>query len=64
MTVLSDAGLSDLYPHYRGSIGPASIDLAIGNTLLYWPDWVRRNPRQDQSGLWRRAALLCPDEHG
>lgn len=59
MSVQSDRSLAELWPHYRGDIGPASIDLHLGDTLLYWPDWVLRDPRTDQSALWKRADLLC-----
>ena len=57
MAVLSDRDLSDLYPHYRGNIGPASIDLAIGGTLLEWPRKIMRDPRVDQSALWKTVPL-------
>lgn len=57
MSVLSDQQLSDLYPHYRGAIGPASIDLAIGGTLLSWPRYERRDPRIDQSSQWNDVGL-------
>lgn len=55
--VLSDRDLALLYPEYRGDVGPASIDLHIGDTLTCWPAWVTRDPRIDQSGLWRTAPL-------
>lgn len=58
MTVLSDRNLRNLWPDSR-HIGPASIDLHIGSTLLYWPDWVLRDPRTDQSNVWKQADLLC-----
>jgi deoxycytidine triphosphate deaminase len=57
MTVLSDRSLADLYPAYRGAIGPASINLHLADSLLVWPVNVRRDPRIDQSGLWRPAAM-------
>lgn len=57
MAVLSDRDLAALYPEYRGDVGPASIDLAIGDTLLWWPAWIRRDPRTDQAGKWRPAPL-------
>ncbi len=61
MPVLSDASLARLYPHYAGDAQPASIDLHLGETLLYWPDWVRRDPRVDQSRLWRPVDLTTFD---
>lgn len=57
MSVLSDRHLSDLYPHFRGTLGPASIDLAIGDALKVWPQWVRRDPRTDQSDRWLTETL-------
>lgn len=57
MSVYSDRDLADLYPEYRGAIGPASIDLHIGETLRLWPSWVTRDPRIDQSYLWRDVAM-------
>jgi deoxycytidine triphosphate deaminase len=57
VTVLSDCTLTALYPEYRGTIGPASIDLAIGGKLWVWPRWIMRDPRVDQSELWRSVAL-------
>lgn len=55
MSVLSDRSLAELYSEYHGAIGPASIDLAIGDTLLIWPRATRRDPRRDQSRLWSTA---------
>lgn len=52
MSVLSDHSLRLLYPDAE-SVGPASIDLHLGDTLLWWPDWITRDPRVDQSGSWR-----------
>jgi deoxycytidine triphosphate deaminase len=57
MSVLSDRDLQALYPEYKGTTGPASIDLAIGDTLLSWPTWVRRDSRLDQSGRWVTETL-------
>lgn len=57
MPVLSDRHLSDLYPQFRGAIGPASIDLHVGETLTVWPRWILRDPRVDQSGLWKSVPL-------
>jgi deoxycytidine triphosphate deaminase len=53
MAVLNDVALSDLYPHYRGAIGPASIDLAIGDRLLAWPKHIRRDPVYKQDLAWK-----------
>jgi dCTP deaminase len=50
VTVLSDAELARIWPD--STPGPASIDLHLGDTLLYWPEWIRRDPRVDQSHLW------------
>lgn len=63
MSVFSDRDLQELYPEYKGPTSPASIDLAIGDTLLAWPDYVRRDPRFDQSKLWKRVDLQG-DPHG
>lgn len=57
MSVLSDVELRRLYPESR-SIGPASIDLHIGSVLWFWPDTVARDPRTDQSDIWRRVPLF------
>lgn len=55
MTVLSDRELLRLWP---GSVpGPASIDLRIGDTLLRWPRYVRRDPHIDQSHVWKSQPL-------
>jgi dCTP deaminase len=58
VTVLSDRELSALYPSYEGAIGPASIDLHLGSSLLVWPDYVRRNPRIDQRSVWHEAEMV------
>ena len=55
MSVLSDTDLARIWP--RVTPGPASIDLHIGDTLLWWPDYVRRDPRFDQSMLWKPVDL-------
>lgn len=57
MTILSDLSLAQLYPEYRGDFGPASIDLHIGTRLLAWPTYIVRDPRYDQSKLWKPVAL-------
>lgn len=57
--VLSDRDLKRIYPNAKP--GPASIDLTLGDSLLYWPTWVRRNPRIDQSGIWKPSYLLDID---
>lgn len=65
MSMLSDRSLADLYPHYRGAIGPASLDLALGDRLLIWPSWVRRDPRVDQADQWRVVDTeTLPDREG
>lgn len=56
MSVLSDRDLGRMYPD-APYIQPASIDLHVGDTLLVWPDYVRRDPRYDQSRLWRPVGL-------
>ncbi len=56
MTVLSDVDLARIWPD-SPHIGPASIDLHIGDTLRVWPREVRRDPRVDQSALWRTMLL-------
>lgn len=57
MAVLSDLSLSELYPEYRGAIGPASIDLAIGDSLKRWPLHERRDPRIDQASVWETVNI-------
>jgi deoxycytidine triphosphate deaminase len=56
MSVLSDVNLRAIWPD-SPHIGPASIDLHIGNVLWFWPPSVRRDPRTDQSDVWRRVLL-------
>ena len=51
MSVLSDRQLRVLYPAAR-HIGPASVDLTIGDSLKVWPKRVTRDPRIDQSDIW------------
>jgi deoxycytidine triphosphate deaminase len=51
MAVLSSTDLRRMYPE-SPFIGPASIDLHLGNSLLMWPHWVKRDPRRDQSKRW------------
>lgn len=51
MSVLSDRTLRLVYPD--SDPGPASIDLHLGDTLSYWPHWIVRDPRTDQSDQWR-----------
>lgn len=60
MNVLSDADLRTIWPD-SPHIGPASIDLHIGSDLWFWPIDVLRDPRTDQSSLWRPADQF-PDE--
>lgn len=55
MSVLSDADLIRMYPDSNPE--PASIDLHIGATLQFWPYWVFRDPRKDQSDLWKPVDL-------
>lgn len=59
MTVYSDQALAELYPEYRGAVGPASVDLHLGNTLYAWPLDVKRDPRTDQAAVWQSVALRC-----
>jgi dCTP deaminase len=53
--ILSDRDLALMYAESNPE--PASIDLHVGDTLLVWPDYVRRDPRYDQSRLWRPVEL-------
>jgi deoxycytidine triphosphate deaminase len=55
MSVLSDRSLRAMYPDREP--GPASIDLHLGDSLLYWPEWNIRDPRVDQSRHWKAAEL-------
>lgn len=58
MTVLSDRDLARIWP--ESDPGPASIDLHVGDTLLWWPDWIIRDPHTDQSDTWREAFMDGP----
>lgn len=51
MSVLSDRQLRLLYPAAQ-HVGPASVDLTIGDSLQVWPERVTRDPRTDQSDIW------------
>lgn len=62
MTVLSDIALRDLYPAFHGATGPASIDLHLGDALLYWPDYIIRDPRTDQSDRWKTVSVYGTEE--
>ena len=53
--ILSDRDLIRMFPDSNPE--PASIDLHIGDTLKYWPNWVRRDPRIDQSDMWREVPI-------
>lgn len=65
MTVLSDQTIRwyleatwlRIQPLVEGAVQPASLDLRLGDTLLVWPRWVRRDPRIDQAHLWRPVSL-------
>jgi deoxycytidine triphosphate deaminase len=59
VTVLSDQDLLRMYPDSKPE--PASIDLHIGDALTIWPDYVRRDPRFDQSALWKPVPLQIID---
>lgn len=64
MSVLSDTVLRRIWPD--SLVGPASIDLHLGDELKVWPSWIRRDPRIDQSDKWRPVGLTLawtPD-HG
>ena len=54
MSVLSDKSLRIIYPNTE-HVGPSSIDLHIGDTLLAWPPFVLRDPRIDQADRWKPA---------
>jgi deoxycytidine triphosphate deaminase len=62
MAVLSSTDLRRMYPE-SPFIGPASIDLHIGDSMLWWPEWIRRDPRIDQAHLWRNWPIENPHEH-
>jgi dCTP deaminase len=53
--ILSDRELLRVWPD--SVPGPASIDLRIGDTLLRWPRYDRRDPRIDQSHVWKPEPL-------
>lgn len=56
MAVLSDRTLALIYPEHK-TFEPASINLHLGDSLLVWPSSERRDPRIDQSDLWRQVPL-------
>lgn len=56
MSVLGDTSLARIWPD-SPFIGPASIDLHLGDELNVWPRWIRRDPRIDQSDKWRAVSL-------
>lgn len=54
--IASDRTLRSMYPandHIQG----ASIDVHLGDSLLVWPHWEKRDPRIDQSHLWQSVEL-------
>jgi deoxycytidine triphosphate deaminase len=55
MSILSDADIRRMWPNSEP--GPASLDLHIGDSLLVWPRWILRDPRIDQSRLWKPVDL-------
>ena len=57
MSVLSDRELRRLYPE-SPYIQSASIDLHVGDTLAYWPPFLVRDPRIDQSNRWQALPTL------
>jgi dCTP deaminase len=57
--ICSDVELKALFPQWTP--GPCSVDLHLGDALLVWPEWVRRNPRHDQSAMWRAVHLDADD---
>lgn len=59
--ILSDRDLAKMFPGVP-NIEPASIDLHIGDTLLVWPDYVRRDPRINQMDIWRPVPLEDIDD--
>lgn len=71
--ILSDANIRTelmagnvvIDPWQDAMLQPSSIDLTLGDTLKVWPDWITRDPRIDQSDLWRVVDLarLPDDEH-
>jgi len=52
VTVLSDRDLARLYPTAQ-AIGPASIDLHLGDALLTLEQGAVLDPEADQSALWK-----------
>lgn len=56
MSVMSDRTLRAMYPTNE-HIQSASIDVHLGDTLLVWPHWERRDPRIDQSHLWQAVDI-------
>lgn len=56
MTVLNDAGLRKLYPDSL-SVGPSSMDVHLGDSLIRLPYGVTLDPERDQSELWQDVPL-------
>lgn len=69
MSVLSDTSIRTaieaehliVEPYAADAVQPSSYDLTLGDALLVWPDYVPRDPRFDQSALWKPVDLI---EHG
>lgn len=54
--ILSDVDLERVWPGIMAQ--PASVDLHLGDELRYWPDWITRDPRTDQSDQWRQQTPI------
>lgn len=56
MSVLNDGALREIFGP-TALIGPSSVDLTLGDTLLRLPYGVTMDPEIDQSHLWERVPL-------
>ena len=56
MTVLNDGALREMLGS-TAAIGPSSVDIHLGDTLLRLPYGVTLDPERDQSDLWEPVPL-------
>lgn len=56
MSALSDASLREMFGA-DAAIGPCSVDLHLGDSLLRLPYGVTLDPERDQSALWEPVPL-------
>ncbi len=56
MSVLNDTALRQIFGA-GAAVGPSSVDLTLGDTLLRLPYGVTLDPERDQSDLWQTVPL-------